>query len=370
MREMSRDLRTRHRDDRAELRVSIAHRRRCRRASKAKSTCWVIESKCRAGCDCRKEVYRGPEGLGAYHRITHKAGTLNGKADALSHQSDHQVGDEDNNTDQMVLKPEHFHIASTRCGHASVTADQSLLKRIRECSDKDQAVAKALEKVQNLGPPQLQKGFDEWNAEQGLLLFRGMVYVPKNAELQWDIVKIHHDSPIAGHGGRAKTLELVSWNYWWPGMSKLVNKYVSTCNVCNHTKTFPAKPQGLLKPNGIPERLWQIITTDMIIGLPKSDGFDLILVTTNRFTKQVHFSACHETLTAEGVADLYICDVFKHHGAPAKVISDRGPQFASKYLHMVYKCRDLGSSGWGKPNKGAGSVRLGLTEAMVSEAQT
>ncbi|EED82435.1 predicted protein [Postia placenta Mad-698-R] len=66
---MSRDLRARHRDDRAELRVSVAHRRRCRRASKAKSKCWETESKCRAGCECRKEVYRGPAGLGAYHRL-------------------------------------------------------------------------------------------------------------------------------------------------------------------------------------------------------------------------------------------------------------------------------------------------------------
>ncbi|EED80607.1 predicted protein [Postia placenta Mad-698-R] len=65
---MSRDLRARHRDDRAELRVSVAHRRRCRRASKAKSKCWETESKCRAGCECQKEVYRGPAGLGAYQR--------------------------------------------------------------------------------------------------------------------------------------------------------------------------------------------------------------------------------------------------------------------------------------------------------------
>ncbi|EED77646.1 predicted protein [Postia placenta Mad-698-R] len=66
---MSRDLCARHWDDRAELRVSVAHRRRCRRASKAKSKRWETELKCRAGCDCRKEVNRGPEGLGAYHRF-------------------------------------------------------------------------------------------------------------------------------------------------------------------------------------------------------------------------------------------------------------------------------------------------------------
>ncbi|KAF9800025.1 hypothetical protein IEO21_10452 [Rhodonia placenta] len=182
-------------------------------------------------------------------RITHKARTSNGKADALSHRSDHQVSNEDDNTNEVVLKQEHFHIAATQRGHASVTVDQSLLKCIRECSEKDWAVAKALEKVQNLRPPRLQKGFEEWNAEQGLLLFRRMVYVPKNAELWRDIVKIHHDSLIAGHGGRAKTLELISRNYWWPGISKFVNEYVSTCDVCNRTKTFPAKPQGpLIRP--------------------------------------------------------------------------------------------------------------------------
>lgn len=56
-------------------------------------------------------------------RITHKAGTSNGKADALSCRSDHQVGDEDDNTDQIVLKQERFCIAATQRGHASVTAD-------------------------------------------------------------------------------------------------------------------------------------------------------------------------------------------------------------------------------------------------------
>ncbi|OSX61459.1 hypothetical protein POSPLADRAFT_1057225 [Postia placenta MAD-698-R-SB12] len=91
--------------------------------------------------------------------------------------SDHQVSDEDNNTDQVVLRPERFRIASARRSHALVTADQSLLKRIKECSEKDREVAEALEKVQDLGPPWLQRGFEEWNAEQGLLLFRRCVYV-------------------------------------------------------------------------------------------------------------------------------------------------------------------------------------------------
>jgi hypothetical protein len=59
----------------------------------------------------------------------------------------------------------------------------------------------------------------EWSESDGLLMFCGKVYVPKDRELRHCIVKQHHDMHIAGHAGRFKTLELVSRNYWWPQMS-------------------------------------------------------------------------------------------------------------------------------------------------------
>lgn len=100
---------------------------------------------------------------------------------------------------------------------------------------------------------------------------------------------------------------------------------------------FPEKQIGLLQPNEVPQGPWQIITSDFIFGLPKSDGFDALLVTSDHFTKQVHITACHKTATAEDAATKYIKDVFKHHGTPRQIITDRGPQFASKYLHAIYK---------------------------------
>lgn len=269
--------------------------------------------------------------------ISHKPGMSNGRADALSRRSDHQKDDGDDNNDRILLKPEQFRISASQRGHALVVADKGILRQIKGCSDKDAEVAEALAKVQDMGPPRLQKEFTDWNLEQGLLLFRGKVYIPKNIELRRDLVKIHHDSLAAGHPGRWKTLELLSRNYWWPGMSKFMNEYVSTCDSCNRTKTFPAKPQGPLKPNEAPEGPWQIITSDMIVELPKSDGFDSILITADRHTKQVHLTARHTTLDAKGAADLYIWDVFKLHGMPRKIITDRGPQFASKYLQCIYQ---------------------------------
>jgi hypothetical protein len=59
----------------------------------------------------------------------------------------------------------------------------------------------------------------EWSESDGLLMFHGKIYVPKDRDLRHRIVKQHHDTHVAGHGGCFKTLELVSRNYWWPQMS-------------------------------------------------------------------------------------------------------------------------------------------------------
>ena len=72
---------------------------------------------------------------------------------------------------------------------------------------------------------------------------------PKDTKLQTEIIKLHHDSPIAGHPGQWKTLELILCNYWWPGITQKVNDYVSGCDRCQRMKSFPEKPAGKLKPN-------------------------------------------------------------------------------------------------------------------------
>jgi hypothetical protein len=74
----------------------------------------------------------------------------------------------------------------------------------------------------------------EWSESDGLLMFCGKIYVPKDRELS--IVEQHHDMHIAGHAGCFKTLELVSHNYWWPQMSCYIIIYIKTCDLCNQMK--------------------------------------------------------------------------------------------------------------------------------------
>ncbi len=63
-------------------------------------------------------------------------------------------------------------------------------------------------------------------------------------ELRTKVIEAHHNTPLAGHPGIAKTLELINRNYWWPSMKEVIQHYVKTCVVCQRTKTFPAKPSG------------------------------------------------------------------------------------------------------------------------------
>ena len=177
----------------------------------------------------------------------------------------------------------------------------------------------------------------DWDVEQGLILFQGKVYVPKDEGNRRDIVKTYHDSLPAGHPGRWKTYELVSRNYWWPGMSSFVEKYVSGCDTCVRTKNSNRKPMGLLKPNEAPRGPWQSITCDFITQLPKSDEYDAIFVVVDRLTKQAHFVPTTSDVNAATTADMFIDHVWKLHGTPRQVISDRGSQFVSQFLKEVFR---------------------------------
>ena len=58
------------------------------------------------------------------------------------------------------------------------------------------------------------------------------VYVPKNKKLRAEIIRLHHNTPIKGHGRQWKTVELVTRKFWWPGVTKEVKRYVEGCNAC------------------------------------------------------------------------------------------------------------------------------------------
>lgn len=215
---------------------------------------------------------------------------------------------------------------------------------MRQSTAYDEELVEAIERLKGGAPRALRKGLEEWNTEDGLILYCGKVYVPKDNDLRRRIAELHHDSLPTGHPGRWKTYELVSRNYWWPGMSVFVEKYVTGCNKCARTKNRNQQAHGLLQPNTVPNAPWQIISCDLITQLPQSSGYDAILVVVDRLTKQAHFVPTTSDVDAPGIAELFLSSVWKLHGTPREVISDRGPQFAAKFLRQVFKCLGIRST--------------------------
>ena len=83
-------------------------------------------------------------------------------------------------------------------------------------------------------------------------------------------------------------------------------------------------PAGKLRPNKVLEKPWQYILVDFITKLPILKGHDSILVVCDRFSKMSHFVATTEKTTAEGLAKLFRDNMWKLHGLPESMISDRG----------------------------------------------
>ena len=110
-----------------------------------------------------------------------------------------------------------------------------------------------------------------------------------------------------------------------------------------HGVRTPRNPtSGLLKPLPIPRRPWSHIALDFVTGLPPSDGNTTILTVVDRFSKSVHLVPLPKIPSAKRTASLVMLHVFKYHGLPVDVVSDRGPQFTSHFWKAF--CTLIGAS--------------------------
>jgi hypothetical protein len=244
----------------------------------------------------------------------HRPGVQNVKADLLSRRADYSE-----NSDLAskrfnfgkVLNPIQFSSLFT----SSIDADSSFMDKLKIETSKSLLLKK-----------QKKKGFKLAN---GILLKNGLIVVP-TTDLQLLVLKMRHDSPSSGHLGIKKTMELITRDFWWPNMHKIVSDYVSSCS-CQREKTSRHKPYGLLEPLPTPSFPWESVSTDFIVELPPSHGFNAINVWVCRLTKMAHFLPCSTTCSSKQLAKLCFENIFKVHGWPKDVVSDRGPQFISAF---------------------------------------
>ena len=127
----------------------------------------------------------------------------------------------------------------------------------------------------------------------------------KDEVLRVEIIRLHHDMPMGGHGRQWKMVEMVTQNSWWPRVTRKVKQYVEGCDACQRNKNHTEQPAGKLIPNLILDKAWMYILVDFITKLPLSQGYNSILVVVDQFTKMVYFVPTTEKTMAEGLASLF-----------------------------------------------------------------
>ncbi|KAK1431803.1 hypothetical protein QVD17_08482 [Tagetes erecta] len=136
------------------------------------------------------------------------------------------------------------------------------------------------------------------------------IWVPRFGEIQKGILDEAHKSRYSIHPGGTKMYQDLKRDYWWPGMKREVEVYVSKCLTCLQVKAEHQNSYGKIQPLEIPERKWEHITMDFITKLPRTPkGYDTIWVVVDRLMKSAHFLPIKEAISSEKLAEVFIKEV-------------------------------------------------------------
>jgi len=183
--------------------------------------------------------------------LKHILGSRVGKVNSLSRRLDWEVGVEKDNEDKTLVKPEW--LETRRMERVEVIVEGvDLLEKVRESKVKDNEVVKAVEEIKQAGVKMLRD--EEWREVNSIMYKERKVYVPKDNILRAEIIRLYYNTPVGGHGGQWKMVELVTRNFWWPGITKEVKQYIEGCDAYQHNKNRTEQPAGKLMPNSILEK--------------------------------------------------------------------------------------------------------------------
>jgi hypothetical protein len=162
--------------------------------------------------------------------------------------------------------------------------DLDLQQKIAVSDDLDGSAVEVLKLLLEKAPTSMMAGLDDLKVEESngrnILFYKNKKYIPRNMELQQEIVKLFHDHETAGHPGELGTYNVIRQHYWWPGMCTYVKNYVQGCGVCQQFKIdrSPAQPAYMPTEGAGKTRPFAYCSMDLITDLPMADGFDSILV--------------------------------------------------------------------------------------------
>ena len=265
-----------------------------------------------------------------WFKVVYRPGHLNTKADVLSRRRDYAPKEGGEPTQQSLFKPGQWVVDSARIASTKVfELPGTFIARLKAAAEADldwQATLKAVRENSEAVAP-------EFEDKDGILYYENRYVIPSDTGLRLKILGDNHDSRVAGHFGQFKTLERLKQNFFWTKMDEDVKDYVRSCDVCQRDKASRKKKYGLLQPLDIPHQPWKSIAMDFIVGLPESNGFTQIWVVIDRLTKMGHFipMTTGEKSPAQDLAKTFAREIWRLHGLPSDIVSDRGSVFISSF---------------------------------------
>ena len=182
-----------------------------------------------------------------------------------------------------------------------------------------------------------EKGY---SLQDGVIKYKDRIWVGHNVFAQQHILQALHASGVGGHSGISATYNRVKSLFAWPKLKQSVQQFVQQCQICQQAKVEHTKLPGLLQPLPVPAHAWEMVSMDFVEGLPTSDRYNAILVVIDKFSKYGHFVPIHHPFTAMQIAKVFLDNIYKLHGLPKVIISDRDPVFTSSLWKELFKLTD------------------------------
>lgn len=212
--------------------------------------------------------------LGLQYRLVYKKGVENKVADALSRKS---------SVDAEILQ--------MSCPSVSFVKPM-WLEEVTQGYQQDPQALKLLAELA------VGKVIEHYSLRDGLIRFKGRVWLGNNPELQQKVIMALHSSAIGGHSGFPMTYRRIKSVFAWPSCKQCVQAFVARCSMCQQAKPDQARYPGLLVPLPVPQHAWQMVTMDFIERLPTSHHYNCILVVVDKFSKYSHFVPLTHPFTA------------------------------------------------------------------------